>query len=143
MIIRLAALLATTTTVAADGPRTVAVLEIRNRLPATERSLVEAGFFSDEVRGAVLEVAPGLRVMTRENLMVLLSASGKSLDECEGECEVDTGRRLGADYVVSGEIYKIGASLRLTLRLHDTRGGNLLPTAQSEGTDAALLDPRC
>src|SRR5438105_8541065 len=93
----------------------VAVLEIRNMLPAQERGAIEPGFFSDQVRGAVLEAAPALRVITRENLLVLLAASGKAIEDCEGECEVDTGRRIGADYVVSGEIYRIGASLRLTL----------------------------
>ena len=34
-------------------------------------------------------VAPKLKVMTRENMLVMPEASGKTLAECEGECEVD------------------------------------------------------
>src|SRR5207302_1412204 len=78
--------------------------------------------------------------MTRENVLTLLEASGKKLEECEGECEVDTGRRLGADYVVSGELYRIGPLLRLGARLHSTRSGTLLAAAQAEGKDLAEVD---
>ena len=82
----------------------VAVLEVRNMLPAEEKGAVNPAYFSDMVRTTTLELAPSLQVMTRENVLVMLESAGKSLAECEGECEVDTGRRLGADLVISGEI---------------------------------------
>jgi hypothetical protein len=78
--------------------------------------------------------------MTRENLLVLLEASGKSLENCEGECEVDTGRRIGADAIVSGEIQKLGSLFKLTLRLHDTREGRLLASTQASGKTIEELD---
>ena len=76
---------------------------------------------------------PGLDIMTRENLVVLLQSTGKKLEECEGECEVDTGRRIGADTIVSGEIQKVGTRYKLTLRLHDTHEGRLLASAIGSG----------
>jgi len=62
--------------------------------------------------------------MTRENLLVLLQSSGKDLANCEGECEVDTGRRIGADVIISGEIQKVGTPYKISLRLQRrTKGG--------------------
>ena len=42
----------------------------------------------------MLRSVPGVSLMTRENMLVLLQSSGKKLEDCEGECEVETGRRL-------------------------------------------------
>jgi hypothetical protein len=79
-------------------------------------------------------------VITRENLIVLLQATGKDLASCEGECEVDTGRRIGADLVVSGELLKFGSSYKLDMRLHDTQDGRLLSGATASGTTPDALD---
>src|SRR5437867_1668737 len=81
----------------------LAVLELRSRLPEADRAAIDTAFLTDRVRAAALQAAPGLRLMTRENVMVLLKSLGRTLEDCEGECEVETGRKLGADYVVSGE----------------------------------------
>lgn len=56
--------------------------------------------------------------MTRESTEMILQQFGKTLADCTGECEVETGRKLGADYVISGRITKVGTRLALTL----TRG---------------------
>src|SRR4051812_28874614 len=81
----------------------IAVLELRNRLPAKMREQFPADYFTDQIReGALAAVdARKLEVITRENLLVLLKASGKALEDCEGECEVETGKRIGADFVIS------------------------------------------
>ena len=81
-----------------------------------------------------------MQVMTRENLLVLLQATGKDASQCEGECEVDTGRRIGADAVVSGEILKVGSKFKMSLKLHETAGGQLLSTAVASGKSIDELD---
>ena len=116
----------------------LAVLELRNL--TKDLSKETAQYFTDVVRGAALKAQPQLQVMTRENLLVLLKASGKPLEECEGECEVDTGRRIGADEIVSGEILKLGTLYKLTLRLHDTHEGQLLASTQASGKTVEELD---
>ena len=78
--------------------------------------------------------------MTRENVIVLLESQGKRLEDCEGECEVDTARRLGADYVVSGELLRVGSSYKLDLRLHETREGQLVGGAAASGHTVDELD---
>ena len=53
---------------------------------------------------------------------------------------MDTGRRLGADLVVSGEIIRVGSNLKVDLRLHDTRSGQLLNGAAASGKNVDELD---
>ena len=126
-----------------DQPRAasvLAVLDIHSKLKGEDKDALDATYFSDEIRAAARRRAPSMRVMTRENVLVLLEAQGKKLEDCEGECEVDTGRRLGADYVVSGDLLKVGTSFKLDLRLHATRDGQLLGGATASGHTADELD---
>src|ERR1700694_4580965 len=123
----------------AEG-KLLSVLELHNKLDAADRKAVDASYISDRIRAEVLDAKLGVQVMTRENMLVLLQAQGKSLENCEGECEVDTGRRLGADYVVSGEVLRVGASLKATLKLHDTHSGTLLGAVSASGVDVEALD---
>jgi hypothetical protein len=116
----------------------LAVLELRNF--AKDLTRENAQYFTDLVRGAALKSQPQLQVMTRENLIVLLQASGKKLEECEGECEVDTGRRIGADLIISGELQRVGTKYKMTLRLHDTHEGRLLASTQASGKSVDELD---
>lgn len=109
----------------------LAVLELRSKLSAAEAKRTDAGYLTDLVRSAALEA--GVRVMTKENLISLLESQGKKLEDCEGECEVDTGRRLGADLVATGEILRFGSSLIVNLKLHETHAGQLLSAARATG----------
>ena len=116
----------------------LAVLDFKNF--AKDLKPEDVRYFTDIVRGQSLKTAPQLEVMTRENLLVLLQASGKDATQCEGECEVDTGRRIGADAVITGEILKVGSHYKLSLKLHDTHEGRLLSTALASGRSIDELD---
>ena len=118
----------------------LAVLDLTNKLRGPDREELDGVYFANQVRAEVKRRVPGLGVMTRENIMVLLQAGGKTLSDCEGECEVDTGRRLGADYVISGDMLKIGSHYKIDLRMHDTRDGQLLSGATDSGATADELD---
>jgi len=118
----------------------MAVLEFNTKLEGAQKKAVDVQYLADTVRAAVLDVVPDIRVMTRENEMVLLEQSGKKLSECEGECEVDTGRRLGADLVISGDLLKFGSAYKLNLKLHETHEGRLLAGAQASGRTIDELD---
>jgi hypothetical protein len=85
--------------------------------------------FSDAVRGGAAEglQANNTKVMTRENMMVLLREMGKT-DCVEGDCEVETARSIGADFVISGLVVHIETSYVVTLKLHETKDGGLLAT---------------
>jgi hypothetical protein len=135
----LAALSLTAFAARADG-KLLSVLELRNKLEDADRRVTDAAYLADRVRAEVLDAKLGVRVMTRENMLVLLQAQGKTLEACEGECEVDTGRKLGADYVVSGDLLRVGSSLKVSLRLHETQNGTLVGAVSASGVDVEALD---
>jgi len=98
---------------------------------------------SDAVRSGVLDASKGrdLLVMTRENMAALLKEMGKP-DCSEGDCEVETARNIGADYVLSGEIARIEGTYVVVLKLHACDDGRLLSTATARGkTQLDLIDP--
>ena len=118
----------------------LAILEFRNIHKATtaDESAYIAEIFRD--LGAKLEKR-GLIIMTKENILQLLPP-GKTLEQCLGECEVETGRKIGADYVLSGEILKLGAELgyRVTAKIHKTRTAALLSSEIYEGLTFKQLE---
>jgi len=116
----------------------LAVLDFKNSSKDLQPDAVR--YFADVVRGASLKAAPGVEVMTRENLLTLLQATGKDLGQCEGECEVDTGRRIGADAIISGDVLKVGSKYHISLRLHETHEGRLLSSAIATGRTVDELD---
>jgi len=98
---------------------------------------------SDAVRSGVLDAARGrdLLIMTRENMLALLKEMGKP-DCREGDCEVETARNIGADYVLSGEIAHIEGTYVAVLKLHECDDGQLLSTATARGrAQLDLIDP--
>ncbi|MGB8296935.1 MAG: SUMF1/EgtB/PvdO family nonheme iron enzyme [Polyangia bacterium] len=105
----------------------LAVLELKGA--KIEGEVLDA--FADAVRGGAVEglAGRGVQVMTRENMMVLLRSMGKN-DCTEGDCEVETARNIGADFVVSGSVVRIDEAFVVTLKLHETRDGSLLATDQ-------------
>ena len=123
---------------AAGAPPKLAVLELANRAGVTD---AQARYLTDRVRAAAVRAR--YFVLSRENILEHLPP-GASLAACEGECEVQTARNVGADQVVSGEIIMLGSKLRIALRLHETRAGRLLNTARVQGAiediDAPLED---
>lgn len=119
-------------------PSMLAVLEVHSFLDEAEQKSVPSQFFSDLVRGYAHNEAPDLKLMTRENILLLLPNGEKDLADCEAGCEVETGRRIGADLIITGELRRVG-NLNLQLRIHDTRTALLLQTALAEGKDAVEL----
>lgn len=132
------ALLVVTAAGARAPERRIAVLEFRW---VEQRDVGLLGKLADQARSAAVEVAKprGYLVMTRENTVSLLSDMGQSGVCAEGECEVETARAIGADLVVSGEIVPIKGRLFATLKLHESKGGSLLSTADLEAGDELEL----
>ena len=81
--------------------------------------------FSARVQNAARRAAPDLFVMTQANIETLVRAQGKSLEQCEGQCAVDTGRLIGADLVIGGRISRIGRTYAISMQMYDTASGEL------------------
>jgi hypothetical protein len=121
---------------AASGAR-IAVLEITGG----NLDIALLRLLSDGLRAQALRVVKsrGMTVMTRESMLAILSDMGACTTPEEGTCEVETGRNIGADILVTGEITKVGAQYFLTLKLFDVRSGSLLSTRSLRAKDGVGL----
>jgi hypothetical protein len=113
-------------------PSKLAVLDFSN--PAGLQAQ-EVAYASVLVRGVAARLPRAVyTVMTKENIMVLLPP-GTDLAQCTSAmCEVEFGRKVGADLVVAGQIARVGTLLKVSMTLHETREGGLL------GTETASVD---
>jgi len=107
-------------------PQRLAVLDFHDSSAGGVKSQ-EVLYLSDLVRGLSRRTLPAnlFLLMTRENILELLP-QGRSLADCVGDCAVETGRKIGADLVVTGEVTTFGGQLRVTVNLHEMKNGNLL-----------------
>jgi hypothetical protein len=100
---------------------------------------VERETFSSRLQNAAKKAAPSLFVMTQANIVAMVEAQGKTLEACEGECAVQTGRLIGADFIVTGRITKPGKELSLSIQLYDSQKGDLLDGEDVDAVDEAEL----
>jgi hypothetical protein len=121
----------------ADAAR-LAVLEI-NDLEIEQKVLAQ---ISDGLREGALDTIRGsdadISVMTRESMLMMLDDMGIDPSCIEGECEVETARNIGADYVISATLLKLEGVWILSAKLHESEGGDLLATGKTEAN--GLLD---
>lgn len=95
---------------------------------------------SDQSRTAAVMVLPhpSYVIMTRENVALILHDMGKDVSCIAGQCEVELGRNIGADVIVTGDMLNMDSTHVLTLKLYDTHTGGLLYSLDVEAID--LLD---
>ncbi|MBS2025040.1 MAG: hypothetical protein JST92_21785 [Deltaproteobacteria bacterium] len=118
----------------------VAVLEFKLRKPDQEKPAFtpDTSFLTDVLRTAAADAE--LQVMTRENVSVLLKLQGYTPSDCVDQCELDTGRMLGADYLITGELSGEGDDKRLSVALHSTSTGRFLSGLQLHGANVSALE---
>jgi hypothetical protein len=118
----------------------LAVIDFRN--PDNAVTLSEADFITELVRSEARRALPREQyvLMTKENILELLPPDKRDLSQCEGQCEVETGRLIGAQYLVTGEIVNFGGELRVTVRLYDVTTGNLLDSRKAAGKKVLDLE---
>ena len=123
----------------AGGEKKVAVLELVNKAGITDD---EAYALTDQVRVVASRMLPGAQfiVMTSENIQELLPPD-MDLKKCDSaQCEVEMGRMLGADYIITGEIIRFGSNLRLNLRAHHSFSAHFVYGGNGSGPDVSALD---
>ncbi len=123
---------------AAAASERLAVLELYNPAKLEQQAV---DYLTDRVRAATLAtLGERVKVLTRENLVALLPPQTDLADCAGADCEIETGRRVGAGYVISGELVRLDATLKLSLKLHATGDGSLLSAEAASGDDADGLD---
>ena len=117
----------------------VAVLETigaPNTLDLSERQ-----YLTDKLRQIAVSSLPsnkGYTIMTRENINAMLPP-GKSIEECEGNCLVETGKNISADYVAQARVSRFDKMLTITVELYETASGKLMGSYTGESVNAKGL----
>ncbi|MDP8222378.1 MAG: PEGA domain-containing protein [Candidatus Lernaella stagnicola] len=120
----------------AAGDKKVAVLELVNKAGITDD---EAYFLTDKVRRTASQTLPisHFTIMTSENIQEMLPP-GKDLAKCtDAACEVELGREIGAEYLITGEIIRYAGDLRVQIKVHHVPSGHFIG---SEDTKAGSLE---
>ncbi len=133
---------AESTVPAAAPPRfskRIAVLELVDRAGISDD---EASYLTDKVRDAASAelAAAGFLVITRESLQELLPPHTDLKTCADSSCEVEIGRKIGADYLVTGDILKFAGELRANLKVHHSQSGAFLGSQAAEGIDLKGLE---
>jgi len=117
----------------------LAVLELRNDAGL---SAAEVAYLTDRVRGDASQRLPSSAylVMTRESILDLLPPGVQLVDCLSSQCEVEVGRKIGADYIVTGEILKFGDELRMNLKVHHCVSGAFLGSETAGGARLSDLE---
>ncbi len=101
----------------ASANRIVSVLDLRNSAGMTD---AESAYLTDLARDALARnlSLDHFTILTRESILELLPEGTRLSDCLDASCEVEIGRTLGADYVVSGEVLLFAGEQRLILKAH-------------------------
>jgi len=117
----------------------LAVLEIT--FSGKELTREQIGFLSDDIRGIAAKVT-SYRIMNKENIFTILRDKKIDPNKCgEAECEVDYGRILQADTVVTTNIIYTGGTYFIKMKLYDVSRATLENSVDREckGCDFSKL----
>jgi hypothetical protein len=123
----------------AQEPKRIAILEL-NVYQTDVLKIEELLLLTDEIRQNANQIlGDRFFMMTRENMNALVE-SPDVLAKCIGECEVQIGRLLQADYILSGNLIKLdGGEMKAILKLHQVKEGRLLGVQDAVGSDLKTL----
>ena len=111
----------------------VAIVETLSEDSTT--TLKERQYLTDVLRSQAIEILPSNQnytIMTRENIRVMLPPD-KSIEDCEGDCLIETGRNISADYVAQARITRFGISLAISVELYETTESKLIASFNGQG----------
>jgi len=119
----------------------VAVLELKNEAGIKTASVE---YLTDFVRDVMIESLSleTFSLMTRENIQELLPPERSMADCADAECEVEIGRMVGADYIVTGEVLDVmgGSEYRLSIKVYDCGSAAFLGGERVAGSDFRELE---
>lgn len=115
---------------------TVADPSVNEKVKRSERQ-----FLTNVLRGEAIKQLPDkyYTIMTRENIEAMLPP-GKTIEDCEGTCLVETGRNIAADYVCQAHVSSFGNALSLSVELYETAKNNLVATINERGASVDELE---
>ncbi|MCQ2098429.1 MAG: PEGA domain-containing protein [Fibrobacter sp.] len=102
----------------------------------------ELRYLTDVFRGEAVKALPAEQnytIMTRENISMMLPP-GTSIEDCEGSCLAETGKKIAADYVTQARIGKVGEGMFVTAELYETGSNKLVASFNGKGNSLEDLE---
>ncbi len=117
----------------------ISVLDLQNNAEVSE---AEVAYLTDLARDALARNLPldHFTIMTRESILELLPPGTRLSDCLDASCEVEIGRTLGADYVVSGEVLNFAGEQRLILKVHHCQTAAFVGSESAAGLGLTELE---
>ncbi len=117
----------------------VSVLDLKNTAGVSD---AEATYLTDLARDALARSLPlqQFTIMTRESILELLPEGTRLSDCLDASCEVEIGRTLGADYVVSGEVLNFAGEQRFILKAHHCYSAAFIGSESAAGISLKDLE---
>ncbi len=121
----------------------VAVLEtavdskVKNKVSLSDRQYLTNVLREEAVKQ--LPATQNYTIMTRENILQMLPP-GKTIEDCEGSCLVDTGKNISADYIAQGHVGRFANNLTITVELYETAGNKLMGSFSTKAPDIESLE---
>ena len=138
----LLALLCLTSTVAyAQEPRLpkLAVLELS--VEGNAIKLDDATGLTDVYRSQLAKsTADAVRFISKEKVFEILKSVEKVAATCTADCEIQTAREIGADYVATGSIALVGKKTVLVLEIKRSQDGAVMASENVTALPDELLD---
>ncbi len=104
-------------------------------------SLDEASTLTDVFRSRIIRASDGrMKVIAKEKVVEILKSMHKDAVQCSSECEIETAREIGADYVASGSISAISGRTILVLEVKRSRDGVAVASRDVSSQAAELYD---
>jgi hypothetical protein len=123
-----------------DRIERVVILDIINKAQMDSQQL---DYLTETMREAVTKLPRDrYSIMTKDNIQVLLPPK-TTLQDCIGSCVVDTGRRLGAHWLVHSEVYRFGQLFRVIAKLHHTKSGEVRASKKLKLIHLKSLSLKC
>jgi len=135
----LKAILLFSITSTANATEKIGVLELVDKTNSPHESVA---YLTDQLRTLASEELQSARylILTRENIWDLLPPE-ITLEDCEiSDCEVQLGRMVGAEYIITGYLHLFAQEYRITVKLHHTESGAFLGSRTAEGRDLLELE---
>lgn len=115
----------------------IAVLNLLNQAQLKPQ---EIEYLTNLIRQSFAEKADQkFLLITQENITLLLPPD-KKMEDCLQECEVETGRVLGAKYIITGAILIFSETYRLNIKVHNTENGALVTSKVLKGKNLEELE---
>ena len=117
----------------------ISVLDLHNNAGLSEP---EVSYLTDLARDALARNLPldQFTIMTRESILELLPEGTRLSDCLDASCEVEIGRTLGANYVVSGEVLDFAGQQRLILKVHHCTSAAFIGSESAAGISLMELE---